>query len=222
VGQLQNDVRDAGEVGYAARAVLDGNSLDSILEANLQFLQLIVARRASDGGGAFGLPPALALRIRGLGAAALHAAAECPYTLFNLRFEDAAFWRTIARTPGSGAATLRLVADDVAVARTAVFLAWHLAQSNDLAASLVLGMGEDAQRAWRGVALSGLDLAATTALPHLTARWGGHPTFWPRLLDSTGPNDRARADAVRLLGLQLLAADGSWPGAPRSPGTRNS
>lgn len=221
MAQLQNDVRDAGEVGYAARAVIDANSLDSILEANRLFLQLVVTRSATAGDAeAFGLPSAVAARIRGLDVPGLHAVAECPYTLFNLRFEDAAFWRGIAHATATG--TLGSLADDVAVVRTAVFLAWHLAQSNDLAASLVLGMSEEVRRAWRGIALSGLDRAAIAALPHLQARWGRHPTFWLRLLDCTRPDDRARAEAVRLLGLQLLAADGSWPGASGLAAARNS
>jgi len=89
-----------------------------------------------------------------------------------------------------------------------VFLAWHLAQSSELTAAVVLGMTAAVQQAWRGLPLSALDRAATAALPHLAARWGGHPRFWPKLLEAAAPVDRARADSVRLLGLQLLAAEG--------------
>jgi hypothetical protein len=140
--------------------------------------------------------------------------AQCPYTLFDLRFKDAAFWRASIR--GSAADMPGSIAAGAAFARMGVILAWHLAQSNDLAAALVLGMTEDVKRIWRGIPLSALDRLALATLPHLAARWGRNAAFWPQLVD-TAPRAHGRAEAVRLLGLQLLAADGLAPppgGAP--------
>jgi hypothetical protein len=210
VAEAFRDVRDGGDIAYGARAVLDPSALESIHEANFHFLGLLAARCPARGAApVLGLPAALAARVRALGPDARRSVAACPYTLFNLRFEDGAYWRAFARD--SGPRTLGSLADDASVARMGVFLAWHLAQSNDLAASLVLGLNEDGQRAWRGIPLSALDRAAVTALPFLQARWGRHPVFWPRLVECTSPHDRQHAEAVRLLGLQLLAADGIWP-----------
>jgi hypothetical protein len=89
-----------------------------------------------------------------------------------------------------------------------VFLGWHLAQNNELTAALALGMTPTAREAWRGLPLSALDRAAMAALPRLEARWGTHARFWPRLLDAASEPSGARLEAVRLLGLQLLAAGG--------------
>jgi hypothetical protein len=201
-------IHDAADgTRYLTQAVLDQSTLDSICEANTGFLALVAGRHAAcPGGGAFGLGPAAVAGIAALDFVGRRAAACCPYTLFNLRFEDAAFWRGVAID--AARAGSRSLTDEATFARTGVFLAWHLAQSSELTAALVLGMTAPVHQAWRNLPLSALDRAATAALPHLVARWGGHPRFWPKLLEAAAPVDRARADSVRLLGLQLLAAEG--------------
>ncbi|HXQ63552.1 MAG TPA: hypothetical protein VN787_01760 [Steroidobacteraceae bacterium] len=213
-----NRVREAPDGPYAARAILDQSALASIGEANRLFLDLVADRHAAEPArGAFGLAPETVARIEALAAPARIAVALCPYTLFDLRFKDAAFWRRLAgdaarRTPGTAT-------DDACFARTAVFLAWHLAQSKDLAAALVLGMTAEVKCAWRGIPLSAIDHVAMAALPQAQARWGRHATFWPRLIDTAVPAAADRAVAVRLLGLQLLAADGLRLRVPRPAGS---
>jgi hypothetical protein len=200
-----HDAADGG--GYLAHAVLDRSALDSLRETNTGFLALVAARHAARPGvGALGLTAAATAAVATLDAGGRRAAAGCPYTLFNLRFEDGAFWSGVARNPGlAGPGSL---SDEATFARTAVFLAWHLAQSSELTAALVLGMTIPVQRAWRRLPLSALDRAASDALPHLAARWGDHPRFWRQLRNAAAPLDPGRADSVRLLGLQLLAAEG--------------
>jgi len=200
-------IHDAADGGYLAQAVLDARTLDSIRETNSGFLALVAERHSTGAGPAvFGLTGAASTAIAALDAAARRAAASCPYTLFNLRFEDAAFWSGVARgarLTGTGSVT-----DEATFARTAVFLAWHLAQQSELTAAVVLGMTAPVHRAWRALPLSAIDRAATVALPHLEARWGDHPVFWPKLVEPPVSSAGARGASVRLLGLQLLAADG--------------
>jgi hypothetical protein len=199
-------VRDVPDGPYAAQAVLDQHSLESVCEVNLLFLERVAAGGAARAGGeVLGLAAGTAARIRDLDPAGRVAVADCPYTLFDLRFKDAAFWRCVTRD--SGLRTLGSLAEDASFARTAVYLAWYLAQGDDLAAALALGMTPEARRAWRGIRLAALDRVALAALPHLAARWGRHAIFWPKLLDAAASAGRERAAAVRLLGLQLLAAD---------------
>jgi hypothetical protein len=201
---------------YATQAVLDPGTLAAIREANVSFLGLIARRQAAaPAEPAFGLPALHAAAVARLDAVGRRAVAACPYTLYNLRFEDAAFWRSVALDsdlPGAGS-----IADDATFARTAAFMAWHLAQSSELTAALVLGMTAPVQEAWRALPLSALDRVATVALPFLAARWGGHAGFWPRLLEAAAPDAVRRAETVRLLGLQLLAADGIRGAAARTP-----
>jgi hypothetical protein len=215
VAEFLASVRDGSEAGYAAPAVLDGVTLAAISEANGAFLELLAASAEErPGATALGLPRAMALKVRALDSAARAQIADCPYTLFNLRFEEPAFWSSLLRqrAPGGGEPAAR-----VAFARTAVFFAWHLAHSNELAAALVLGMSTEVRRAFRAIPLSVLERATHVVLPHLTARFGTHPTFWQRLLDGAESRSAASAESARLLGLQLLAAAGAWPAAATAP-----
>lgn len=198
------------EGAYAERTVLDTGTLDSVRHANERFLDLVTRGHARTPDAAvLGLGPDNARRIAALAPAPREVASRCPYSLFNLRFEDAAFWRTVVRDARGPAPAPSC--EEGTFARTAVFLAWHLAQSSDLAAAIVLGMTPEVQVAWRGLPLPSVDRAATLALPHLRARWGAHARFWPKLLDAAEDPSPEQAERVRLLGLQLLAADGIRP-----------
>lgn len=213
--RIDSAVQDALPDGaYAQRTVLDAGTLDSVRHANAEFLELVArgCQRASEGD-VLGLGRPLAVRIAALGTAARDFASGCPYSLFNVRFEDAQFWRGLVRDaqrPLAGALA-PAAGDEAAFVRTAVFLAWHLAQSSDLAAAIALGMTPEVQAAWRTLALPNVDRAARLALPQLRARWGGHTRFWPKLLDAAHDRTPEQAERVRLLGLQLLAADGVRP-----------
>lgn len=212
--RIESAVQDALPDGaYAQRTVLDEGTLDSVRHANDEFLDLVArGYERSREGDLLGLGRPTARRIAALGLGARDFASRCPYSLFNLRFEDAAFWRGVirdAQRPLAGAQSGS--AEEAAFARTAVFLAWHLAQSSDLAAALALGMTREVQAAWRTLPLPNVDRAATLALPQLRARWGGHARFWPKLLDAAHDPTPEQAERVRLLGLQLLAADGVRP-----------
>ncbi len=212
VAEISTSVQDGPERAYVAHAVVDSLALASVHEANFAFLALLAESAASrERLDALGIDAPSARRVQGLEHGARRFLAACPYALFDLHFNDAAFWRAFAlgRDPAVPAAAHA----HAAFARTAVFLAWHLAQSNELAASLVLGMTAEVQRLWRGMPVSMLERAAHGAAPRLMARWGRHSTFWPKLLDSAAPSARERFEAVRLLGLQLIAADGAWPPA---------
>jgi hypothetical protein len=218
--------------GYAQRAAIDAATFETIRQANGAFLVLVARRAGSEGGAAaFGMPREVAARIATQDATTRRFASECPYTLFNVRFEDAAFWRGVAATAvnaataaGAAGAEPRsapwAAGDEPRFVLTAVFLAWHLARHEDLSAALVLGMTPSVRDLWLGLPLQVLEALALASLPHLRARWGAHPRFWPQLLDAAERPGLDHADRVRLLGLQLLATDGcrtSLPHRARRP-----
>jgi hypothetical protein len=233
--------------GYAQRAAIDAATVETLRQANGAFLALVARRAAADDGAhALGLPREVAARIATQDATTRRFASECPYTLFNVRFEDAAFWRGAAATAASatsaagpaiaagatGAANAAkaggaeprsapwAAGDEPRFVLTAVFLAWHLARHEDLSSALVLGMTPSVRDVWRGLPLQVLEALALASLPHLRARWGTHPRFWPQLLDAAERPGLDHADRVRLLGLQLLATDGcrtSLPHRSRRP-----
>jgi hypothetical protein len=198
------DERLAGQ--YAPKPLLEPSALDAIRASNLAFLALVSRRQREPVGPAWGLDAATVRSVGRLDPFARRAVAGLPYTLFNLRFEDAAFWRDVVREvgrPGSGS-----LSDEATFARTAVFLAWHLVQGNDMAPAMVLGMTPAVVDAWRGLPLSALDHAATRALPRLEGRWGDNARFWPKLVAAARADSALGTLAVRELGLQLLAAQG--------------
>jgi hypothetical protein len=243
-------VRDA----YAPRAFVDEGAIETIHLANATFLALVARAARGTGSSPFGVAPEIAARVQRLDERGRRRAAQCPYTLFNLRFEDAAFWCSVAReaaeppvepsaedagsarahtaasvaTGGgadSGEATrrparpvLEVAAGDAHVAvfaLKAAFLAWHLSRNTDGIAAVALGMTLPVIDAWRGMPLSALDRCAGAALPHLVARWGSNARFWEPLLGSAERPGVEHSERVRLLGLQLLAADGCRGSLPK-------
>lgn len=212
-----------GAGAYAQRAAIDDATSETIRQANGAFLAL-AARRAVDDGApdVFGMPREIAARIASHDPTTRRFAAECPYTLFNVRFEDAAFWRgVLAGAAGESRGEVRSGGEEPSFVLTAVFLAWHLARHGDLSWALVLGMTPAVRDVWRGMPLQLLDAVAAASVPHLRARWGTHPRFWPQLLEAAERPGVDHAERVRLLGLQLLATDGcrtSLPRRARRPG----
>ena len=198
---------EPNDTAYGGRAVLDATTLEAIREANLAFLALLAPpQRTVPAPAAYGLEPVIAAAVGRLDPCARRAVASLPYTLFNMRFEDRAFWRTVIRDaarPGSAS-----LSDEARFARTAVFLGWHLAHGEELTPAMVLGMGPTAAAIWRQLPLSAIDSAATQALPVLEARWARHPRFWAKLIAGGQPGIRPGAVVLRDLGLQLLAAQG--------------
>jgi hypothetical protein len=222
---IEAGVQDGADA-YAVRGALDEQMERSIAQANAAFLGLVARAAASaPGQDAFGLPPDHAARIAAQAPAARARTADCPYTLFDLRFADAACWSAtfhgVAREGPAGSSPALVPADVERFARTAAFLAWHVSRHGALAAALVLGVDPTAYDAWRGLPLQELERATAATAGQLRARWGGHPRFWPLLLDAAADPRPELAERARLLGLQLLATDGCGPAVavrrPRRP-----
>ncbi|HUY84612.1 MAG TPA: hypothetical protein VMU86_08545 [Steroidobacteraceae bacterium] len=172
----------------------------TLRELNLGFLAL-------DG---FAAPRLTALPDSGKAAIA-----ACPYALFDLRFDDEAYWlaRLGAPDPGKVAEPSPAAADVLAFVRLALFYAWHLAASANLRARLVLGMSERTAAAFAGVTVVRLTTLAATEAPNLQPRWPCCEAFWRGLADAAEFADRARLRRIQLYGLQLAAATGLPRGA---------
>jgi hypothetical protein len=207
---------ERGEIAYGLRAVLDATTREAIREANLGFLALVAGTPGTRSPAAYGLDAAATAAVALLDPFARRAVAGLPYTLFNMRFEDGEFWAGVVRDsarPGSAS-----LSEAATFARTVVFLAWHLAQGDELAPAMVLGMNPAAAATWRDLPLSALDYAATRGLPVLEARFGRHPRFWPKLVAAGRAGSRGRGLDLRDLGLQLLAAQGIAAGSAAAAG----
>jgi len=197
-------IRDgSGRAEYLARSVLEPQLLEGVREANLAFLDWVAARAPSARGVVAGLPLEIAAGVGRLSPVARQAVASLPYTLYAARFDDAGYWSRV--TSHDAGLSTAVHAEDLRFARTAVYLAWHLVRSGGLAPVLVLGMTPAVVAMFRALPVSALEQAAGLAVGRIEARWAQHQRFWPRLLAGVGSS--VRADAVRLLGLQLLAAE---------------
>jgi hypothetical protein len=195
--------------GWTQESHLSAELLGSLRDLNHRFLDLAASRAdvwaAADGG----LPLRLALQLAPLSTAQRAAAADCPYALFDLRFEDDAHWRMRLEGGGGGwRVTEAPAADDdmVGFVRLALFYAWHVASGAGLKAQLLLGMNAGTAAALRRTTVHQLPSLVASEAPNLSARWSDCSAFWHTLSDAALRADTAALRRVQLYGLQLAAA----------------
>jgi hypothetical protein len=172
-------------------------------------------RRFLDLAGAGLLAPGPAARAGTLSPAQRAAAADCPYALYDLRFEDDAYWDARLRAPPLRVADEAPVgAETVDFARLALFYTWHLASSPGLAAHLLLGIHGSTAEGFRRLSVDALPALARAESVNLSARWGGCGAYWTALIRAAALPDPAVLRRVQLSGLQLAAAS-QLPSEPR-------
>jgi hypothetical protein len=173
----------------------------SISAANAVFL-----RELSTPQGVHGLPASTALPIRAalvqIDDAARHRLSALPFTLYSLGFSDAAYWSRVIAGRDEERALSRACQ---AMARTGVFLAWHLVRAGPAAASLALGMTAEVAAQFRALTLTDLDRLSSQCQLRLAPRWPNCPEFWKQL--ACGATNKSALDQARFLGLRLLAAE---------------
>jgi hypothetical protein len=181
--------------------------LNSLRGLNRLFLDLA-------GNGLVTAGPAA--QVAPLSPAQRAAAADCPYALFDLRFDDHAYWRGRLETIGKWriADEARSCEDTVDFVRLALFYAWHLASSAALTAHLLLGMRADTVEAFKRLDVDALSSLAHTETANLAARWSGCGAYWTALVGAAAHPDPAHLRRVQLSGFQLAAA-AQLPSEPR-------
>lgn len=202
-------MRDDPVGGRTRESRLAVEVLESLRELNHRFLDLVgTPTGASSFAHGIGLSVETSGRVAQLSAGQKKAIADCPYALFNLRFDDAAHWRARLETAGqwkvcdqarSDAATVEFV-------RSALFFAWHVAVTARLAARFLLVMNEETAAAFRGLTIDCLLSLAATETDILTARWSECPAYWNALARAALRPNAAGLRRVQLSGLQLAAA----------------
>ena len=191
-------MEDAFVGNWAQESYLSAEILGSVRDLNHRFLDLTAARSTDWVAG----------RVAPLSAAQRAAAADCPYALFDLRFQDDGHWRL--RLQGSGA---WCVADETVVdeetidfVRLALFYAWHVASSAGLKAQLLLGMSATTVTAFRRITVNQLPPLVATEAAHLSLRWSGCTAYWSALTAAASRAEPAALRRIQLRGLQLAAA----------------
>jgi len=168
----------------------------SLAELNRRFLDLDWTRAR--------LGPGLA----GLSDHARAAAADCPYALFDLRFQDGEHWQSQLQQRGPwGVADLPPVDFEAAdFVRQALFFAWHCATSARSSARLVFGMHELTAEAIAATTVSRLAALAPAETRELSVRWGHCERFWSALVTAAQRHDGSSLRRIQLSGIQLGAA----------------
>jgi hypothetical protein len=192
---------------WAQESRLTAQHLNSMRGLNHRFLDLAGAKAHEWGVGT---------RIAPLSRPQRAAAANCPYALFDLRFEDDAHWRgrLQAGYPKGIADELRVDEDTRDFTRLALFYGWHVAASSRVAAHVLLGMRSETSDAFRRIPLDALPSLVATEAVNLTARWSDCGAYWTALIGAAARADPAALRRVQLSGLQIAAA-ARLPGEPR-------
>jgi hypothetical protein len=182
--------------------------LESVSGLNRQFLDLVSAHSTDWGPSRVGLAVELSGKIAPLTAAQKRAASNCPYALFDLRFDDEHHWQSRLGDVGQwSVADVDLVDPDTAkFVNLALFFAWHSASTGKLPARLLLGMSEATATIFRSVTLDRLLGLGTAEAVHLTARWCNRSTYWNALAAAAARPNSAALRRIQLSGLQLTAA----------------
>jgi hypothetical protein len=188
-----------------------------IQEPHLSFEHLTsmrgLNRRFLDLAGKGILAPGLGARVAPLSPSQRAAAADCPYALFDLRFQDDAHWQG-RLAGGLKVADEPLDGDTVDFVRLALFYTWHVASSAGLTAHLLLGMHANTADAFRRISVDELPALAAAEAPNLTPRWSHCNAYWSALINAAARPDPGALRRIQLSGLQLAAA-AQLPSEPR-------
>ena len=191
-------MQDAFVGNWSHESHLSAEVLGSLRDLNHRFLDLTATRTADWVAG----------RVAPLSPAQRAAAADCPYALFDLRFQDDGYWRGRLQNSGAWRVADESVVDDETTnfVRLALFYAWHVASTAGLKAQLLLGMNSTTAAAFRRITVNQLPALVATEAVHLSVRWSGCTAYWSALTAAASRADPAALRRIQLYGLQLAAA----------------
>lgn len=200
----------AGHADWSESSLLDASMRRALGSVNLAFLSL-ATDLAEEGR--------LKL-ISGLPARAVDALIDpdagqrlcerLPFALFDLRFSDGGFWGgEIAAASGIQDAGRDHAEDEriVGFARSAIMLAWHLAQTRAAAARLVFGASPATIAALAAMPVAAVERLARRLSRVLTARFGSRARFWTQFEGCAVRPDDESVSLLQQLGLQIHGAE---------------
>jgi hypothetical protein len=200
----------AGHADWSERSLLDAATRRAICSMNHAFLDL-AAELAEEGRLKLisGLPPRAVDALIDPGAQQ-RLCERLPYALFELRFDDGDFWESQIAAAGSVQdAQPALVVDEriVSFTRTAIMLAWHLAQTRAPGARLMFGMSPATIAALAALPVAVFEGLARRVAPVLTARFDSRARFWLQFEGCAAHPDDKSVSVLQQLGLQILGAE---------------
>jgi hypothetical protein len=192
--------------GFVA-PVLTAPILNGIHQLNRDYVELLIADDSERHVES--LPPAIINALRALSPPARAMLTNCPFALYSLAIESQDFWRNhqddLARAKVDGAS--QSASPHTAFAINALFFAWHIANSQRVAAKVLYSMADTAIDRLIPLPLGELQRIARGGSELLAPRWPGNSAFWPDLIRFAALGDAQRLTTTQLLGSQLIAAD---------------
>jgi hypothetical protein len=198
--------------GYSASPTAVGSWDDALLaplaEINHQTLDAMKSM-ALDRVVSPRLVQALREEWQRLDAKAQRRLAACPYLLLDAQFGNAERWDRML-SGGVMDAPLRGVGyfngrAGVALIRRTLVLAWHVARSNRLMASVTLGLNPFVAERIAASRLEDLEGIAELCPAWVLPRWEQQPIVWRQLMAAARSEHPLSLRHAQLRGLQLLA-----------------
>jgi hypothetical protein len=138
-------------------------------------------------------------------------AANCPFLLIDMRFQDEKWWREIEEGANSpdGSQDFRIFPAESAreLSAETLTLAWHTARSDPRIASQVLGLAPSVVGTIASLGPREVQRVAVRHSQQLRPRWENNPAFWEQLLRTAVDGNATSLSEFHLHGLQLLGGD---------------
>jgi hypothetical protein len=205
-------VEEMLEASWSAQPWVGATTLSVLTELNEQCLSLLVEEAAQASAASQPLLYELAQLWPKLDPQALKRAAACPYLLVDTGFADPQRWLWVKgaqvleleRGPATPFFTLPRAR---ALLRTVLTYGWHLVQSRQSAARILLGMAPQCVNLVRDCTLTQIGDLADEHPAWLQPRWPRHVRIWREFLSAAVTGEGPSLQRARMRGLQILAAD---------------
>jgi hypothetical protein len=181
----------------------------SLLELNSECIELLVEQAHAKGAAqATPIMCHLGQLWRSLSPDARRRAAACPYLLVDIGFSDTSRWDTKSAQRVSRASPFFTVPRAASVARRVFVYAWHLSQSHNSAAQVLLGMPERCADLIASRTLTQVHELADKHPEWMAPRWPTLVSYWRDLLLAAECGKLRALLSARMRGLRLLATEG--------------
>lgn len=202
-------------VGEFANLTADSTrseAFDSLVALNGQCLELLADQALAQPAHGSLLLRQVGEIWRTLDKAARRRAASCPYLLVDAGFTDPSRWRwlegpKVLEPTAPPHPSFFTVPRASAVARQVFIYAWHLAQSKNTAAQLLLGMPTYCTSLISSCTLPQIHELAERHPEWMRPRWPTKVKVWRELLLAAASGEVVALENARMHGLQLLAGE---------------
>jgi hypothetical protein len=208
----EKEIDVVGERASVVAAVARSEALSSLAELNSQCLELLSEQALTQPVQANLFLHHIGEIWRSLDEQSRRRVASCPYLLLDPGFCDPGHWhwldeRRVNEAPPTPYNTFFTVPRAATVARQIFIYVWHLVQSKNLTAQLLLGVPTPCARLISGCTLRQVHGLAERHPDWLRPRWPNKIKLWRELFLASASGEAAALESAYLYGLQLLAGE---------------